>query len=311
MIHKNQLVIGIPTYKRPLMLEKLVLSIYASQINQDLIGTINLVVVDNDIERTAESVIMELKNKCIPPFNLRYFNYPKKGLTHVRNEILKQSLNLKPDYIAFVDDDEYVTDTWLNELIKTMIHMNADIVQGPNLPVFEKKVPEYIARWFHVQNFESNTKMELVESNNLLIKSKFLIDHNLRFDPRFDQTGGEDTFFGVQAIQKGARVFWSHDAIVYETIPEKRATLKWLMRRTYRAASTFTYILKLKKSYVMLFRKFVISIIYLIFGICSLVFLPFSNKHKYLGLIKISEALGGFAGMLNIRYKEYAISNKI
>jgi len=310
-MHKNKLVIGIPTYKRPLMLEKLILSIYASQINYDLIGAISLVVVDNDIKRTAENVIKELKNKCISPFNLEYFNYPKKGLTHVRNEILKQSLKLKPDFIAFVDDDEYVTDNWLNELIKTMIHMNADIVQGPNLPVFEKEVPSYISRWFYVHNFETNTQMDLVETNNLLIKSKFLNDHNLRFDSRFDQTGGEDTFFGVQAIQKGARIFWSHDAVVYETIPEKRASLKWLMRRTYRAASTFTYILKLKKSYAMLFRKFAISIIYLIFGICSLVFLPFSNKHKYLGPIKISEAFGGFAGILNIRYKEYAISNEM
>ena len=305
----KKLVIGIPTYKRRAMLEKLILSIYDSQINQDLIKSIEIVVVDNDEERTAESVITNLKNKCIPPFNLHYFNFPKKGLTHVRNEILKQSLNFGPDYIAFVDDDEYVTENWLNELMKTMIHMNADIVLGPNLPVFEKEVPDYIGRWFHVQNFESNTRMQLVESNNLLIKSKFLVDHNLRFDSRFDQTGGEDTFFGVQAIQRGARIFWSHDAIVYETIPEKRATLKWVIRRIYRAASTFTYILKLKKSYLMLVRKFLISIIYLGFGICSLVFLPFSNKNKYLGLIKISQALGGFAGMLNIRYKEYAISN--
>ena len=308
-MHKNHLVIGIPTYKRPVMLEKLVLSIYASQISIDSISSVDIVVVDNDIQRTAESVITALKNKATPPFNLHYCNYPKKGLTHVRNEILKQSLNFKPDYIAFVDDDEYVVKNWLNELIKTMVHMNADIVQGPNLPVFEKEVPEYISRWFYVENFESNKQMEVVETNNLLIKSKFVNEHNLRFDSRFDQTGGEDTFFGVQAINKGARIFWSHDAIVYETIPELRATIKWLMRRKYRAASTFTYILKLKKSYLMLIRKFLVSIIYLGFGICSLVFLPFSNKNKYLGLIKISEALGGFAGILNIRYKEYAISN--
>lgn len=303
------MVIGIPTYKRPIMLEKLILSIYASQIRQDLISSIKIVVVDNDVEGTADSVISTLKNKCVFPFTIHYYNFPKKGLTYVRNEILKQSLKFNPEYIAFVDDDEYVTENWLNELIETMIHNNADIVLGPNLPVFEKKVPEYIARWFHVHNFESNTQMELVESNNLLIKSKFLVDHNLRFDSRFDQTGGEDTFFGVQAIQKGARIFWSHDAIVYETIPEKRATLKWVMLRIYRAASTFTYILKLKKSYLMLIRKFLISIFYLGFGICSLVFLPFSGKHKYLGLIKISEAFGGFSGMINVRYKEYAASN--
>lgn len=305
----NQLVIGIPTYKRPKMLEKLILSIYDSHIEQNLMSAIQIVVVDNDIERTAESIVLDLKTNCTQPFTIHYFNYQKKGLTHVRNEILEQSLKFNPHYIAFVDDDEFVTENWLNELLKTMIHNNADIVLGPNFPVFEKEVPEYLSRWFEVQNFESNTQMEFVESNNLLIKCKFLIDHNLRFDSRFDETGGEDTFFGVQALQKGARIFWSHDAIVYETIPEKRATLKWLMRRIYRSASTFTYILKLKKSYGMLIRKIVVSSLYLAFGIGCLMFLPFPSKHKYLGLLKVSEALGGFAGMINIRYKEYPSNN--
>ena len=305
----NELVIGIPTYKRPLMLEKLVLSIYASQLRKELIGSVNIVVVDNDVERTAESISIELKNKCPLPFTFHYFNFPKKGLTHVRNEILKQAMNFKPDYIAFVDDDEYVTENWLNELMKTMIHMNADMVQGPNIPVFEKEVPEYLARWFYVHNFETNTQLKSVATNNLLIKSKFLTDHNLRFDSRFDQTGGEDTFFGVQAIQKGARIFWSHDAIIYETIPEKRATLKWIMRRIYRAATTFTYILKLRKSYLKLIRKFIISVLYLAVGIFGLLLIPFSFKYKYWGLFKICAGLGGFAGMFNIRYKEYATSN--
>ena len=73
----NELVIGIPTYKRPLMLEKLVLSIYASQLRKELIGSVNIVVVDNDVERTAESISIELKNKCPLPFTFHYFNFPK------------------------------------------------------------------------------------------------------------------------------------------------------------------------------------------------------------------------------------------
>ena len=303
----KNIVIGIPTYKRPILFKKLIESIFDSNLDKNYFDKVQIVVVDNDVDRTAESVSKALQGKCPEPFIFHYFNYPKKGLTHVRNEIIKQALNFEPEYIAFVDDDEYVTVNWLNELIKTMGDMNADMVLGPHLPVFEKKVPEYIAHWFYSHSIETNTPMNLASTGNLLVKSKFLTDNQLRFDARFDQTGGEDTFFSVEAIKKGARIFWSSNAIVYETIPAKRATVKWLMRRIYRSATTFTYILKLEKAYFKLIRKFIISVVYLSIGICGLLLLPFSFKYKYWGLFKICEGLGGFAGMLNIRYKEYGI----
>jgi len=302
----NQLVIGIPTYKRPSMLKKLILSIYSMEVRKDLISFINIVIVDNDAEKTAELIVPSLKSECRDDMAIHYFNYPKKGLTHVRNEILNKAQSFNPDYIALVDDDEYVSPNWLNELMVTMLNNNADMVQGPNVPVFEKEIPPYLKYWFDTVDFENNTRVTFVETNNLLVKSKFIHDNGLSFDSRFDQTGGEDTFFGVQALNKGASVFWAKKAIVYETIPPKRATLKWLIKRKYRGATTFTYILKLEKDYQGLIKKSMVNILYFGIGLLTLPALLFTFKHRYWGLFKICEAFGGFAGLFNIRYKEYA-----
>ena len=105
-------------------------------------------------------------------------------------------------------------------------------------------------------------------------------------------------------IKKGASIFWAAKAITYESIPTSRATLTWLMKRRYRVAGTFTYILKIEKLYVKLIKKLMISMYFIFSGIISLIiFLPFT--FRYWGILKIAEGLGGLAGFFNIRFKEY------
>ena len=70
---------------------------------------------------------------------------------------------------------------------------------------------------------------------------KSLIAKNVWFDPRFNNTGGEDYYFGIMMIKKGASIYWASEAIVYETVPEDRANLKWLIKRYYSGANTYTY----------------------------------------------------------------------
>jgi succinoglycan biosynthesis protein ExoM len=59
-------------------------------------------------------------------------------------------------------------------------------------------------------------------------------DKCLRFDHRFNATGGEDTFFFKELLQAGASVVWVEQAIVYSVIPRHRMTARWLWLRWYR-----------------------------------------------------------------------------
>lgn len=303
----NNIVIGIPTFKRPIQLNKLLVSIFALQIDNSLIKKVDIVLIDNDKERSAEPVVKRLESKSIGRFRLHYHNYPKKGLTLVRNEILKKALELKPDFIACIDDDEYPSPKWLNELVSHIIVNNADLVVGGIVPVFEMDVSKSLSKWFFLAKPTNPSKIGYhCSTGNLILRAKFLEDHNLRFDIRFNKTGAEDTFFGVQAEKKGGICLNTEKAIIFENIPQKRGTLKWLLKRKYRTALTYITILKIEKKHGLLTKKILTSFIYLFAGILALVLAPFRFNNRYIGLVKIAESLGGFAGIFNINYEEYS-----
>ncbi len=301
----NRIAVCIPTYKRPSMLKKLLLSIFECRIDVSLIAEINLIIVDNDAERTAEAVVTGLGKNIPPTFSISYYNYPAKGLSNVRNELIRLALLSNPDYIDFVDDDEYVTSGWLNELVKTIITCNADAVRGPVIAVTEEKVPGYIWYWFNRENYPDKSQIYSFTTGNLIVRRTSFQKYDVWFDKRFNTTGAEDVYFGNQLLKKGATIFWSGKAITYETIPLNRASTYWIMKRKFRGATNFVYSLKLEKQYARLLIKFALSIVYVFIGILSMIMLFFPIKRRLWGLIKIWEGFGGISGLINIRSVGY------
>jgi succinoglycan biosynthesis protein ExoM len=301
-----KIAVCIPTYKRPEMFKKLILSISQAEINPELVRELNILVVDNDLDKSAEITALELKEKLQHCFRIDYHNFPVKGLSNVRNEILRRSKDLNADYLAFVDDDEYVSPEWLNELLKTLITSKGDMIMGPVISVLQHGVSRYISCWFERPGYVNNQRLQYIRTGNLLISSKSVSDRNIRFDPRFNATGGEDAYFGYQMIEQGATVYWSAGAVVFETIPEKRASLSWLIKRSFNGAVTFTKVLKIEKNYMGLLKKILVNIIYFIAGFIALILIPFPFRKKYWGMLRISESLGGFAGLVNIPFRAYA-----
>jgi succinoglycan biosynthesis protein ExoM len=300
-----KIVICIPTYKRPLMLERLILSLIGCKFNKSLIKVDHIIIVDNDIDKTAEFVIHELKEKLIGLLEIVYFNHPFKGISNARNELLRKAFLFEPDYIVFIDDDEHVTSDWLNELVKTIVNNDADAVRGPVLVEFDKIIPEYLSCCFKRESYPNNSQIFTVTTGNLILKRKSLQKYDIWFDPRFNIIGSGDSYFGIQLLKKGATIFWSANAIVYETIPESRANLRWLIKRVYRGASTYTYVLKLERKYLKIIKKILVSLAYIISGGIAIIILPVKIKKRYWGILTFSEGIGGLAGLINIFYYEY------
>ncbi len=297
--------VGIPTHKRPAMLEQGIVSVLNNVVSPSLIAKVHVIVVDNDESKTAQDTVSRLNSLTPHNFELHYHSFPVKGLSNVRNEIFKQALKFGPDFIACFDDDEYTTAEWLNEMILTITSNSADAVIGPVIPKIEEHIPAGIAYHFTYHKIANNKRIYFLETNNYIIRTSFLLKHQLEFDQRFNFSGSEDNFFGVQALKKGARIYWAAKAVTYENIPEKRATLKWLIMRNYRSSLTFIYVLLLERDYAKVFKKLSTSLAYSILGVAALIFLPFNIKYKYWGPVKIATALGGFAGLLNLKYYEY------
>jgi succinoglycan biosynthesis protein ExoM len=301
----HKVTIGIPTYKRPAMLEKLLQSIFSCRVDPSLVSKVDIVIVDNDAEKTAESTVVRLLNDCPPLFQMHYCDFPIKGLSNVRNEIINKAIEKDPDFILFVDDDEYVVEDWLTAHVSTIVRNRGDFAMGPVIPEFEKKVSADIAQWFGHYTFEDQRSLDFMDSGNLIMRTKFIKETELRFDPRFNTLGAEDSYFGVSALKKGASIFFAKGAIAYETIPEKRATLAWLYKRRFRGANTYTYIILLEKKYFQVLKKILVNFVYLLVGVLSLVLVPIHFNYRYFGVLKLAESLGGFAGLFNIRFHEY------
>lgn len=301
----NKIVICIPTYKRPEMLKKLVSSILECNLNKALIRDVDIVIVDNDVSKTAESTVNELHEKHGTEHKISYFSYSVKGLANVRNELIRIGLELNPEFLVFVDDDEFVTPEWLNELVLTIISNNGDLVMGPVNSVLKKKVPESISSWLNRPDYPNNTKLYFIRSGNLIVRVSSLLEKNVRFDPRFNKTGGEDSYFGLKMLQKGATIYWASKAIAYEDVPDNRATIKWISRRFYNGANKYAYILNIEKDHKKRAKKLLVSFFYVLIGFLALILALFPVKKRYWGILKIYEGLGGIAGFLSLRYNEY------
>ncbi|MGJ8735329.1 glycosyltransferase [Zobellia laminariae] len=303
----KNIVIGIPTYKREILLKKLIRSIFASNLDKDFIDSVDIVVVDNDKLKTAEITVNELKQEIPNQFTIHYFNNSNKGLSNVRNEILRQAYTFNPDFLVCIDDDEYIVEDWLNELTKTIVNNKADIVVGPVLPKFENETPNYISKWFKRKKHSNNEQLFApIGSGNLILRTAFFKKNNIFFDMRFNSTGAEDTFFSLQAIKNNAKIFFSANAIAYEYFPKSRANINWLFKRYFRGGNTYTYILILEKNYLSLLRKILVNIFSLILGMIILVSVLFPFKNRYYVLLKlIAPSLGSFAAIFNFKYHEY------
>jgi succinoglycan biosynthesis protein ExoM len=301
----NNIAICIPTYKRIGMLNKLIDSINICKIDNNFIKDINIIVVDNDVEMTAKNLVEKLKMKVQNPFRLHYFSYSVKGLANVRNELINRALLFNPEFLVFIDDDEFVTENWLNELVRTILTNHADAARGPVFANISNKISTSIAYLLERENYENNSLIDKWTTGNLIIRRSSIEKFDVRFDPRFNSTGSEDTFFGRQMAQKGATLFWAANAVTYEEIPEKRTSINWFIKRAYRGAATYVFILKIEKDYLKIVNKVIVSFVYLLIGLVTLPIIILPIKLRYYGIIKISHGIGALAGLFDFQYREY------
>ncbi|MDZ7739342.1 MAG: glycosyltransferase family 2 protein [Bacteroidales bacterium] len=302
----NKLAVCIPTFKRPAMLEHLLNKLIQCNIDESRIESVTVIIVDNDADGSAAEVANRFTGTSLKrPFDVRYFTYPVKGLSNVRNELVKRSMDEGADYMLFIDDDEYPHPDWIIELLQALETNDADMARGPVIPVFEEGIPDSIRYWFKRKDYRNNQKIKAVATNNLILKVESLKKLKIRFDERFNFTGSEDAYFGMQMYDKGASLYWTNRAMVYEFVPYDRTNLSWLMKRKHRGATNFIYKMRIEKKYGKMMYKFMVSVFYILSGTAGLVLFPLPVKPRYWGLLTISEGMGGLAGLMNYRPEGY------
>lgn len=231
----------IPTFRRPQGLRKLLT--HVGELTYG--GRLSVVVVENDAElragaRTAEEMSRDY------PFPLTIVTEPQRGQTYAYNRAFREACRVTPppDYVAVLDDDEYPDRGWLTEMVGAALALQADIVGGPVLPVFDDP-HHWLARTglYEPARYRSGPIDMIYGAGSMLIRRSVLEEYlDEPFSHAFAFTGGSDLEFFTRCRRDGHSFGWADRAFVYETTPSARTSVGWLLRRNFRKGTEITRI---------------------------------------------------------------------
>lgn len=225
------LAVCVATYRRPRLLEGLITTL-APQLRA---ARADLVVVDNDPERSAEKTV---RSAAAEGARIRYEVEPRPGTPAARNRALDAAADA--ELVAFTDDDVRPVPGWLAALLDKQAATGADIVTGPVRYTFPSGEPAWAAgaHCFVERAPSAPDPSSWPVTTNVLMRTGVVQRSGVRFNEAYGLGVGEDTEFFRRLGRAGATVAWAPDAIVDELVDADRATLRWALRRSYLVGST-------------------------------------------------------------------------
>lgn len=172
---------------------------------------------------------------------VKYNHKPTIGYATARNSLIN-GIDSFPDVIVFIDDDEFPTEKWLDELISPLRNPLIMSSTGPILPDFgaysgwKTQIRDY---YHNVPGRETVANDSVFfSSGNLAINYGSFKEKLPKplFDTNFDLIGGEDTKLKVELLNifKINQFAYSPNAIVYEQVPAERLSFLWMVKKSIR-----------------------------------------------------------------------------
>lgn len=242
-----EIVVTVPTFKRPAQL----LETLDSLRRQNTSRPFAVIVIENEAERREGAAA------AAPVFESNGIRglvivAHERGNCCAYNAGWETALAAFPSFthLAVIDDDELADPDWLDRMRAAADTFGADIVGGPQVPVFPGEGDGGRAAHpvFAAPYSRSGAVPALYSSGNLLIGRQVLTAMGSPFlDLAFNFVGGGDSDFLSRASQKGFRLAWCSEAPVYETVPARRLEADWIRSRSLRNGVISTWVEKRKR----------------------------------------------------------------
>jgi succinoglycan biosynthesis protein ExoM len=241
-LDETNVTIAVLTFKRPEDIgETLPLLADQAESVRDRVGRASVLVIDNDPEESARDLV-ESYAAGRPDVPIRYHAEHVSGITAGRNRALAEAATAGDDVLVFIDDDERPTEAWLSLLLDTFESSDAVAVVGPVISRFAVEPDAWVTagEFFSRRRLPTGSAVEVAATNNLLLDLRVVRAIGLTFDPAFGITGGGDTMFSRTLADRGGRLVWCDEAIVWDVVPASRVTREWVMRRAFRSGNSWT-----------------------------------------------------------------------
>lgn len=235
-VQQPHVAICIATFRRPEGLRRLLASLNVLSYRA-VTPKITVVVVDNDAHSTLTAADLAVAHPLV------YAIEPKRGLAAVRNACLEHA-PADADFIAFLDDDEWIEPEWLDALLQMQRATGAAAVQGVVRPAYPVPPPAWMlrGRYHEVGPFKDGEVLHHGASGNVLIARTAIRDSGVRFHQDFDAAGGEDVDFFHALMSRGYTMVAAAGAVAFEDVPLERMTLAWVLRRRFRTGHTLGHV---------------------------------------------------------------------
>jgi glycosyltransferase involved in cell wall biosynthesis len=229
----------VSTYRRSDMLHDALKSLRQLAVRDGL--AYEVLVVDNDSACSAHAVVESVRPEWHDSAALRYISETRPGLVCVRNRGIDES---RGDIISFLDDDIFIDENWLLEIVDCFARTGADCVGARTVIRWEGE-PE--ASVLACEN-------ELVQSNrgggefefrgaavpgggNMAVRRE-LVAEGFRFVEELGRIGtvllsGEDTEAIRRIRAAGKRIWYCGRAVMHHRTGGQRLKASYYVRRAY------------------------------------------------------------------------------
>ena len=287
----------IATFKRPELLRKLIKSLFDQKEIEDIV--LEIVIVDNDVEKSAKEIVTEFSDTST--INISYFSQPIQNISLTRNMALDKSSG---EYFAVIDDDETADQYWIRNLIDAVLKFNADAVFGYVIPVFDPDLVQWKKqREIYFLPVGKTGDLPLFHyTTNCLVKSEKVKKFNLKFDPKYGLTGGEDSVFFDLLSKYETNYVVCREAITYEVVPQYRTKLKFICKRYFQKGNNEGRIINnIVRSKLEKQKKIIKSLLGIgYYGLQSIILLPIMKKWIF-GLIRLCYYSGQLLAMIELK----------
>ena len=314
---EERVVVTVCTRQRPRMLQSCLHSLAHQSVPDHV--SFSIVVVENNESDACRTMVEKLAAQAGTP-SLTYAHEPRIGIPIARNRTLDLALEQDADWIAFIDDDEVADPHWIANLMQAAQTHKADVLQGRVEWSDEGSGLGRLIRDIRESKSQARgptgTRLDMAATNCTMMRASIArIDGwGLRFNEAMRFSGGSDSEFFSRAATRGAVICWVEEAVVQETMPVERLTLRYQLQRERRGAANNMRLHIRGRGLFSAIRRKGPKVVLRLMRACveipaGLALFAFSRRRgSYLmaiGCRRLSAALGIFAAFLNITLEPY------